>query len=76
MSETATTISPVCSWNEWDPLEEVIVGTAWGAHMPGMSDPLSENALRGFGGQPFPVELIFRVQTQLERFVKILTDEE
>jgi len=26
--------SPVWSWNEWDPLEEVIVGRAEGASVP------------------------------------------
>lgn len=25
---------PVCSYNEWDPLEEVIVGRAENAHVP------------------------------------------
>ena len=26
--------SPVCAWNGWDPLEEVIVGRADGATVP------------------------------------------
>lgn len=28
------TKSPVCSYNEWDPLEEVIVGRPQGARVP------------------------------------------
>ena len=29
--------SPVCSFNEWDPLEEVIVGIVDGASFPTMA---------------------------------------
>lgn len=29
--------SPVCSYNEWDPLEEVIVGRVDGATVPNLS---------------------------------------
>lgn len=69
-------MSPVNSWNEWDPLEEVIVGTAWGAHMPCINDPLNGgDSLQGLGGQPMPLELLFRVQQQIENFVAILKSE-
>ena len=68
---------PVNTWNEWDALEEVIVGTAWGAHQPPMNDPVSEaGAINpAFGGQPYPLELLYRVQTQLDNFVRILIAE-
>jgi glycine amidinotransferase len=67
----------VNTWNEWDPLEEVIVGSAWGAYVPPMSDPVSElvTTSLGLGGQPYPFELVQRIQTQIERFVSILTSE-
>jgi len=70
-------LCPVNSWNEWDPLEEVIVGTAWGAHIPPLADPVSELAATklGMGGQPFPVELVARVQSQLDEFARVLMAE-
>lgn len=34
VAETVQQGSPVCSHNEWDPLEEVIVGRAENAHVP------------------------------------------
>ena len=67
---------PVNTWNEWDPLEEVIVGTAWGAHKPSARDPIEDAGdNRGMGGQSMPQELVHRVEGQLERFVSILKDE-
>jgi len=49
--------SPVSSWNEWDPLEEVIVGTARGAaeigYEPGLAAYFPEgSADRAFRGRP------------------------
>ena len=68
---------PVNSWNEWDPLEEVIVGIAWGAHIPPSSDGLSELSLSklGMGGQPFPFELAQRVQEQVDNLALTLMRE-
>lgn len=34
VTETVVQECPVCSYNEWDPLEEVIVGRAENAHVP------------------------------------------
>ena len=36
-TEKAEVTSPVCAYNEWDPLEEVIVGRVEGACMPPMT---------------------------------------
>jgi glycine amidinotransferase len=76
-ANSKSAMCPVNTWNEWDPLEEVIVGTAWGALHPVMSDPVNdEGALNpGLGGQPFPLEVLYRVQTQLDRFVGVLVAE-
>lgn len=37
VTEPAVQECPVCSYNEWDPLEEVIVGRAENAHVPPFS---------------------------------------
>ncbi|HEY6384677.1 MAG TPA: hypothetical protein VIX91_03255 [Candidatus Acidoferrum sp.] len=47
----------VCSWNEWNRLPEVIVGTARGAADIGFESPLSpyyplDSSGREFRGQP------------------------
>lgn len=34
VTEPAQEECPVCAYNEWDPLEEVIVGRAENAHVP------------------------------------------
>lgn len=41
---------PVCSYNEWDPLEEVIVGRAENAHVPPFT---VEVKVSGGGGQRY-----------------------
>ena len=68
---------PVNSWNEWDPLEEVIVGTARGAHIPTARDLLLHDGdgNSGRGGTAHSIELIERVQSQLEYFVQVLEGE-
>lgn len=74
--------SPVSSHNEWDPLEEVIVGTVDGATVPPWDDMLEvtmpsdqkafyhQNAGRGF-----PAERIEAARRDLEEFVHILKAE-
>ena len=68
---------PVNAWNEWDPLEEVIVGVAYGAHVPTARDPLLHDGAgnRAMGGTPYPLELIGRIQSQLDNFVLVLESE-
>jgi glycine amidinotransferase len=68
---------PVSSWNEWDPLEEVIVGTVVGARQPTKEDPLNDGARIDprASGHPFPPQLLERVQEQIEAFVMILSKE-
>lgn len=74
--------SPVSSYNEWDPLEEVVVGIVDGATVPPWSDMLEvtvpadqkpfflENA-----GRPFPAERIDAARRDLEELVHILEAE-
>ncbi len=58
---TATNTCPVRSFNEWDPLEEVIVGTLDGAVKPPSHitvtrtiPPLAAHLYRLFGGHRYP----------------------
>jgi len=57
--------SPVCSYNGWDPLEEVIVGRVEGAHIPHMTvevkactDEKWWDFFHKNGGKPFPLQHI------------------
>lgn len=75
-------ISPVNSFNEWDPLEEVIVGCIEGACVPAWHISLKAtmpknqwNYFRAYGGQSFPQEQIDMACKELEEFVHILEAE-
>ena len=70
-------MSMVWSCNEWDPLEEVVVGTALGARCP-HADPstrLAEYPGRSLNDSPqgpFPADLIEEAEEDLETFVAVL----
>jgi len=73
---------PVLSYNEWDPLEEVIVGRLEGATVPGNHITVTFNIpktfarlLPIFGGLRYPKWLIRKAQGELEDFVHILEAE-
>src|SRR5437867_474502 len=75
-------VSPVCSYNEWDPLEEVIVGVLDGASIPPMHLALGatmpEGSLKMFdklAGRSFPAPLIEAGNRDLEKLVEILEAE-
>lgn len=72
----------VCSYNEWDPLEEVIVGVVDGACVPAwhvtLQATMPENQTTFYqqhGGKPFPKEKIELAKKDLETFVHILEAE-
>lgn len=74
--------SPVCSYNEWDPLEEVIVGVLDGAAVPpwhvALKATMPEDQWQLFerhGGSPFDQELIARGARELDELSRILTAE-
>ncbi|KER02753.1 amidinotransferase [Photorhabdus temperata] len=74
--------SPVNSFNEWDPLEEVIVGVVDGARFPSwhmsLEPVLPENQVATFqrhAGRSFPQEQIEAASRELEEFVHILESE-
>lgn len=80
---SAARASPVCSYNEWDPLEEVIVGRLEGAAVPpdhvierarGLSG-LAALAYRVLAGRRYPRILAQRAQRELDGFVRLLESE-
>lgn len=75
-------LCPVNSYNEWDPLEEVIVGRLEGATIPSHHISVTFNvprpyaqALRFFGGFHYPQRLVRPAQQELEQFIKVLEAE-
>lgn len=72
----------VSSHNEWDPLEEVIVGRVDGATVPSWHVALratmpesSWSFFREQGGRPFPPDLLAAAERELEELVRILEGE-
>ncbi|MEU1308903.1 amidinotransferase [Streptomyces cinnamoneus] len=72
-------VSPVASHNEWDPLEEVIVGRLDGATVPSRHPVVACNLppwaarLQGLtAGLRYPRALIERAQGELDQFVALL----
>ena len=81
-TETKKLNSPVCAYNEWDPLEEVIVGRVEGAHVPALTvEVLATNDAQNHGffkaneGKPFPKEAIEKAVAEVENFCEILRQE-
>jgi glycine amidinotransferase len=84
-SDYGTMGCPVNSHNEWDPLEEVIIGSLDGAMFPDWTTinvatvPPGEWAEieRKVGGKgiPYPTELVARARKNLAEFVNILEGE-
>ena len=74
--------SPVCSYNEWDPLEELIVGRPENAFVPNFTIEVKANThqkywpfYQKYGGKPFPAEHIKKAVKQMDEFCKILEHE-
>jgi glycine amidinotransferase len=73
---------PVNSHNEWDPLEEVIVGVVEGAQFPpwhvAVSGPLSNKQRDIFkqnSGRAFPEDRVLRAARELDQLIHILEGE-
>jgi glycine amidinotransferase len=78
----AADASPVCAHNEWDPLEEVIVGTVAGACIPAWDASLEATVpesqwgfYRSRGGTPFPMDQVAAAERNLDELVHILKGE-
>jgi glycine amidinotransferase len=69
--QEAPAVGPVvCSHNEWDPLEEIIVGTARGAVRPSVAPSRPDTT-----SQRAPQEEIDRAERQLDGFAALLEGE-
>jgi len=71
-------MSGVCSWNEWDPLEEVIVGNPLNGRFPtpDLSTQLAEfpdRPLSEIPTGPFPQRIIEEAEEDLQKFIDVLT---
>ncbi|EDO35968.1 predicted protein [Nematostella vectensis] len=73
---------PVGSHNEWDLLEEVIVGNVEGATVPKFTPEVKANTSHKnwkffelYGGRPFPAEHLKKAATEIEEFCNILHHE-
>ena len=73
-------MNPVSSYNEWDPLEEVIVGVIDGAAVPpwhvsleATMPPEAYDFYKRNGGGQFPADQVDAAREELEGFVEILT---
>lgn len=73
---------PVNSYNEWDPLEEVIIGRLEGSTFPSNHisvrsnlPPFSAKVFRLAGGMPYPNWMVRRAKQELDEFVHILEGE-
>jgi glycine amidinotransferase len=78
-SPSLSSSSVVCSWNEWDSLREVIVGTARGATEPAYEPAFAPYCRAGdqgraFAGGPVPAHLIDEAEKQLDAFAQVLSD--
>jgi len=72
------TASPVSSWNEWDPLQEIIVGTARGAADMGYEPALSPyfppgSPARAFRGGAVHPSTVDDAERQLDELAELLT---
>jgi len=77
-TEAAPARSPVHSWNEWDPLREIIVGSARGAADMAFEPALSPffpagSPTSAFGGGPVHPAVIDAAERQLDGFAELLS---
>ena len=79
---TSSSACPVNSWNEWDPLQEVIVGRLDGAVIPPFHVSVTHNNSyliswlhRLFVGHRYPQWMVRRAQSELDGFIRLLEAE-
>ncbi len=81
--QTETNPCPVNSWNEWDPLEEIVVGRLEGATIPPAHFTLTTRIPTPFvwllkavaQGWHYPSPMVKAAQRQLDEFIHILEAE-
>ncbi|CQD42720.1 hypothetical protein [Yersinia mollaretii] len=74
--------SPVCSYNEWDPLEEVIVGSIEGVSIPALTHEMKAFIRKEYwdfyqknAGKPYPSEMVQKAATALDNLQHVLENE-
>lgn len=79
MTPAAASAVPVRTYNEWDPLEEVIVGRLEGATVPtshvtfdGNLPPIARRLYRPLAGRRYPRVLVRRAQRELDQLVELI----
>uniref|UniRef100_A0A6Q2YPM0 Glycine amidinotransferase n=2 Tax=Esox lucius TaxID=8010 RepID=A0A6Q2YPM0_ESOLU len=79
VTEPAEHECPVCAYNEWDPLEEVIVGRAENARVPPFTVEVKANTYekhwpfyQKYGGQTFPKDHLKKAVAEIEEMCNIL----
>ena len=72
----------MCSYNEWDPLEEVIVGRAENACVPKLTIEVKSNTYekywdfyKKYGGTHFPEDHVKKAVVEIEELCNILQHE-
>lgn len=82
IEKLAGATGPVCSYTEWDPLEEVIVGIVdeacfppWHVALPPVLPANMHETFRTQAGRPFPPERIDAARRELDEFAHILEAE-
>ncbi|KAG5275065.1 hypothetical protein AALO_G00143170 [Alosa alosa] len=86
VEEPATDLAPqqipVCAYNEWDPLEEVIVGRPENACVPPFTVEIKAHTnekyrpfYQKYGGQPFPKDHLKKAVAEIEEMCNILRHE-
>jgi len=80
-SDPQSSQSVVSSYNEWDPLEEVIVGRVTGAAVPpwhvslkSTAPPHSWDLLKALSGKPAPPAIVDAAQRDLDQFIAIFEE--
>ena len=75
-------VSPVCSYNEWDPLEEIIVGRVEGARVPPFTIEVKANTYEKYwdfytknSGSSFPSKHLEIATAEIEEMCHILEQE-
>ena len=76
------TSSPVCSHNEWDPLEEIIVGHPVQAYVPPFTVEVKANTNEKYWDfyqtnqrRPFPDEFVRKATEEVDEFCRVLEHE-
>ena len=81
MEQHSTSTPVVNAFNEWDPLEEIIVGRVdettlvppWDVIMPAVvHDRTQWDFFKRHGGTPWPVEMLKKAERDLDAFIDVL----